>query len=84
MCGQAGSKSKTHSVLTHVGETISADWRSAAPTSGLRAVTGKHKPKPEPEPELNTHNRIAIHEQEWSHKVGHMSDALFAPMCRCL
>jgi uncharacterized membrane protein len=38
VCGQRGSKSKTHSVLTCVGVRIAAEWRGAAHTSGLGVV----------------------------------------------
>jgi hypothetical protein len=45
--GYEGSKSKTHSVLTHVGVAITAEWRGAAPTSiGRRVVYTRPKPKP--------------------------------------
>jgi hypothetical protein len=38
----------THSVLTYVGVRITAEWRGAAPTSGLGVVLGLYKPKPKP------------------------------------
>jgi hypothetical protein len=47
-----------HSVLIYVGVRITAEWRGAAPTSGLGVVLDLYKPKPKPKPKRSV--RVAI------------------------